>query len=120
MHKVTSNQDKWMYESSGQEEFDRDLTFETEGGEVVVTASNSDKYLGLDVAIIYLSVFQAENLRDWLTHRIEGTKTTFGENVRKIRKERGLTQTEFGRLFGVSLSSVSNWENGRNGERGIC
>lgn len=42
------------------------------------------------------------------------TKTTgLGANLRKIREERGLTQTELGRISGVSPSLISLIESGR-------
>ncbi len=34
-----------------------------------------------------------------------------GENIRRLRQERGLRQEELGRRIGVSKQSVSNWEN---------
>lgn len=36
-----------------------------------------------------------------------------GENIRKLRTERDLTQEEFGAIAGVSAMAVSQWENGR-------
>lgn len=33
-------------------------------------------------------------------------------NLRKIRKERGLNQSEFAKIIGVAQNTVSNWENG--------
>lgn len=35
-----------------------------------------------------------------------------GENIRRLRQERGLCQEELGRKIGASKQSVSNWENG--------
>lgn len=35
-----------------------------------------------------------------------------GENIRRLRQERGLCQEELGRRIGASKQSVSNWENG--------
>ncbi len=35
-----------------------------------------------------------------------------GENIRRLRQERGLRQEELGRRVGASKQSVSNWENG--------
>lgn len=35
-----------------------------------------------------------------------------GENIRRLRQERGLNQEELGRRVGASKQSVSNWENG--------
>jgi len=37
-----------------------------------------------------------------------------GENIRRFRDERGLTQPEFGKIAGVKPSAVSNWETDRN------
>ena len=36
---------------------------------------------------------------------------TFGEKVQSLRKRKGLNQTEFGQLVGVSLRTVRGWEN---------
>ena len=36
---------------------------------------------------------------------------TFGEKVQTLRKRKGLNQTEFGQLVGVSLRTVRGWEN---------
>ena len=33
-------------------------------------------------------------------------------NIKKIRKELALSQTDFGKLLGVGLRSVQNWESG--------
>jgi len=35
-----------------------------------------------------------------------------GENIRRLRQERGMCQEELGRRVGASKQSVSNWENG--------
>jgi DNA-binding transcriptional regulator YiaG len=40
-----------------------------------------------------------------------------GSEVRRIRKQLGLTQDEFARLIGVHLVSVSRWETGKMGIR---
>ncbi len=37
-------------------------------------------------------------------------KIRIGECIMNYRKERGLTQGEFGRLIGVSAFAVSKWE----------
>ena len=34
-----------------------------------------------------------------------------GTQILKIRKEKGLTQEEFGKIFHVTRQTVSNWEN---------
>ncbi len=39
-------------------------------------------------------------------------KLNIGENIRKLRKDRDITQEEFAEMFGVSCQSVSRWENG--------
>ncbi len=38
------------------------------------------------------------------------SKIRIGECILKYRKEHGLTQGEFGELFGVSAFAVSKWE----------
>lgn len=35
-----------------------------------------------------------------------------GENIRKLRQDRGIGQLELGRRVGASKQSISNWENG--------
>ncbi len=35
-----------------------------------------------------------------------------GENIRRLRQERGMGQAELGHKVGASKQSVSNWENG--------
>lgn len=35
-----------------------------------------------------------------------------GDNIRRLRQDRGLRQEELGRRVGASKQSVSNWENG--------
>ena len=37
-------------------------------------------------------------------------KICIGEHIIKYRKERGLTQGEFGELLGVSAQAISKWE----------
>lgn len=39
---------------------------------------------------------------------------TFGERIRKIRRDVGLSQAEFAARIGVSTSALSAWEAGRN------
>ena len=41
-------------------------------------------------------------------------KEELANNIRKYRKERGLTQKELADLVGVKNSAVSNWESGQN------
>jgi putative transcriptional regulator len=41
-------------------------------------------------------------------------------NVRAIRKKLGLTQEEFAMRFGLSLSSLRNWEQGHRRPQGPC
>lgn len=36
------------------------------------------------------------------------------ERIRQVRKDAGLSQSEFGRVLGVSLSAVFKWESGEN------
>lgn len=37
---------------------------------------------------------------------------TLGQEIRYYRKKKGLTQTEFGALFGMSKQAVYSWETG--------
>ena len=39
-------------------------------------------------------------------------KSYFGENLRRIRKEKGLTQKQLAELITVTHSSISEWETG--------
>ena len=39
---------------------------------------------------------------------------TFGQRLRKARKEKKLTQIELANLLSVSNSSISDWENDKN------
>jgi transcriptional regulator with XRE-family HTH domain len=39
---------------------------------------------------------------------------TVADHIRKGRLDQGLTQRQLAKLFGVSMSSVNNWERGRN------
>ncbi|MDY2627183.1 MAG: helix-turn-helix transcriptional regulator [Lachnospiraceae bacterium] len=38
----------------------------------------------------------------------------FGAQIKKMRKERKLTQEQMAKELGVSRQAVSNWENDRN------
>lgn len=37
---------------------------------------------------------------------------SIAENIRRLRESRGMSQTEFGKIAGVSDKAVSTWENG--------
>ncbi len=39
-------------------------------------------------------------------------KTDLGDNIRKLRKERGLTQEQLAEVFGVTVGAVHKWEAG--------
>ncbi len=39
-------------------------------------------------------------------------KITLADNIRNLRKAKGLTQEQFAEIMGVSLQSVSRWETG--------
>ena len=39
---------------------------------------------------------------------------TFGEKIRKARKEKGLTQRDLAKLINAKHNSISNWENDQN------
>ena len=38
---------------------------------------------------------------------------TFGENLRSIRKQKGITQTDLADRMGVLQKDISRWENGQ-------
>ena len=38
-------------------------------------------------------------------------KLNIGETIKKLRRERDITQEEFAEMLGVSCQSVSRWEN---------
>lgn len=39
---------------------------------------------------------------------------TLGRKIKERRLEKGLTQTEYGKKFGVGKSNISKWEKGIN------
>lgn len=39
-------------------------------------------------------------------------KLNIGETIKRLRKEKEITQEEFAQVLGVSCQSVSRWENG--------
>ena len=39
-------------------------------------------------------------------------KLNIGETIKRMRKEKEITQEEFAQVLGVSCQSVSRWENG--------
>ena len=46
-------------------------------------------------------------------------KETFGEFLRKKRKEQNLSQFQLGRLIGATDKAVSRWENNSNKPRSV-
>ena len=38
----------------------------------------------------------------------------FNEKLKAARKQKGLSQTELGKLLGVQAQTISNWENGKS------
>ena len=38
----------------------------------------------------------------------------FGDRIKKLRAEKGLTQEQFSQKLNISRQAVSNWENNRN------
>ena len=38
----------------------------------------------------------------------------FGEQIKKLRKQKNLTQEQMASQLGISRQAVSNWENDRN------
>ena len=39
---------------------------------------------------------------------------SIGKTILNVRKEKGMSQEEFGELFHVTRQTVSNWENEKN------
>ena len=37
---------------------------------------------------------------------------SFGENLKNVRKQRGVTQEELAEILGVSRQAISKWESG--------
>lgn len=46
------------------------------------------------------------------SNEVGGVQMGFAENLRKIRKERGLSQEELAEVLKVSRQAVSKWEQG--------
>ena len=46
--------------------------------------------------------------------------TAFGNYICKLRKEKGLTQTQLGKKLGLSNKAISRWENGLSKPQGNC
>ena len=89
----------WRIEDESDE-----LEFEVDGDYIVATVD--------DLTTVFLTRTQAKSLSDWL---FQASGINFGQKVKQLRKERGMTQKELALTVGSSVSSVSNWENGRNG-----
>ena len=43
-----------------------------------------------------------------------GKTMSIGKTILNVRKEKGMSQEEFGELFHVTRQTVSNWENEKN------
>ena len=41
-------------------------------------------------------------------------RIAIGENIRRYRNEKNMTQEEFGQLLGISAQAISKWENEKN------
>ena len=80
------------------------LEFEVDGEYIVATTC--------DYTLIYLTREQAKSLSDWLT---QASGANFSKKIKRLRKERGMTQGELALTVGCSVSTVNNWEGGRNG-----
>ena len=50
-----------------------------------------------------------ENKTDWKNR--SDASMNIGNQILKIRKEKGMTQEAFGKIFHVTRQTVSNWEN---------
>lgn len=43
---------------------------------------------------------------------------SFGENLKNVRKQRGVTQEELAEILGVSRQAISKWESGVSPTKG--
>ena len=50
-----------------------------------------------------------ENKTDWKNR--SDASMNIGNQILKIRKEKGMTHEAFGKIFHVTRQTVSNWEN---------
>lgn len=46
--------------------------------------------------------------------KVEVDKKLVGRQIRKIRREKGMTLEEFGKIFGATKGNVAKWENGQS------
>lgn len=46
--------------------------------------------------------------------KVEVDKKLVGRQIRKIRREKGMTLEAFGKMFGAHKSNVAKWENGQS------
>lgn len=58
---------------------------------------------------ILLALYRNSNIMSLL---IRGLRMT-GEDIKKLRKQAGLTQKELGKMVGIGQSQISDFENGR-------
>ena len=54
-------------------------------------------------------IIQVRSKTDWKNR--SRANMNIGTQILKIRKEKALTQEEFGKIFHVTRQTVSNWEN---------
>lgn len=52
----------------------------------------------------------------WLADYLAEPSVPPGTRLRKAREFLGLTQEQFGEVFGVSILTIHNWENGKPGK----
>lgn len=64
----------------------------------------------------------AQQARDWVNGKSTGARVTYvyvpTVDVRKLRNDLGLSQTQFAAKFGFSLDSIQNWEQGHRKPEG--
>ena len=64
----------------------------------------------------------AQQARDWVNGKPGRVQVTYVRvpqvDVRKLRAEMGLSQTQFAARFGFSLDSIQNWEQGHRQPEG--
>lgn len=54
---------------------------------------------------------EKKSAREYNINKKGGTYMSIGNNLRKLRHEKGITQEQLAEIFGVSAQAVSRWEN---------
>lgn len=77
---------------------------------VIITLS--DIYLSVNILFRCFFICCFLTLYDILVQK-EGEKVTIGKNIKRIRKEKGMTQKQLGELCGINEANVRKYELGK-------